>query len=76
MSVDWSNPDSTQVMVVMPDPDFADEWLREEKFKVWHANRIALIRMRRQQDSPVNADVIAREIRHDELVELMDGYAV
>jgi hypothetical protein len=75
MSVDWSSG-ATQVMVVSADPDFADEWLREEAFKVWHANRIALIRMRRQQDSPVGANVIAREIRHDELVELMDGYAV
>jgi hypothetical protein len=66
----------TEGLVVMADPDFHDKWLREEAFKVWHANRIALIRMRRQQDSPVGADVIAREIRHDELVELMDGYAV
>ena len=66
----------TEGLVVMADPDFHDEWLREETFKVWHANRIALIRMRRQQDSPVGADVIASEVRHDELVELMDGYAV
>ena len=75
MSVDWSSGE-TQVMVVSADPDFHANWLREEAFKAWHANRIALIRMRRQQDSPVSADVIAREIRHDELVELMDGYAV
>jgi hypothetical protein len=66
----------TEGLVVMADPNFHAEWLREEAFKVWHANRIALIRMRRQQDSPVGADVIARESRHDELVELMDGYAV
>jgi hypothetical protein len=45
----------TEGLVVMADPNFADEWLREEAFKVWHANRIALIRMRRQQDSPVSA---------------------
>ena len=66
----------TEGLVIMADPDFHANWLREEAFKACHANRIALIRMRRQQDSPVSEDEIARESRHDELVELMNGYAV
>lgn len=65
-----------QVMVVMADPDFHANWLREQERKVLRANIETRKAMWRFQPQVVSKDEIAREIRHDELVELMNGYAV
>ena len=66
----------TEGLVVMADPDFHAEWLREQERKVFRANFKARQALKRFQPSVVSENVIAREVRHDELVELMDGYAV
>jgi len=66
----------TEGLVIMADPDFHANWLREQERKVFRANFKARQAMQRFQPSVVSEDVIARENRHDELVELMDGYTV
>jgi hypothetical protein len=66
----------TEGLVIMADPDFHAEWLREQVAKVRHANRTAHLKMSCRKISPVSEDEIARESRHDELVELMNGFAV
>lgn len=76
MSVDWSSG-ATQVMVVSADPDFADKWLNEQYWKCFWHNKRQVQLMRNYGYTPMVSDrEIAGESRHDELVELMDGYAV
>lgn len=66
----------TEGLVVMADPDFAADWLYGQELKCEMANFRAWDEMQSFQPRVVSKDEIARESRHDELVELMNGYAV
>ena len=67
----------TEGLVIMADPDFGDKWLREQERKCYWHNKRQVQLMRNFGYTPMVSDrEIASESRHDELVELMDGYAV
>ena len=67
----------TEGLVIMADPDFHAEWLREQERKCFWHNKRQVQLMRNFGYTPMVSDrEIAGESRHDELVELMNGYAV
>ena len=67
----------TRGLVVIPDPDFHAKWLREQERKCFWHNKRQIQLMRNFGYTPMVSDrEIAREVRHDEMVELMGGYSV
>ena len=67
----------TEGLVVMADPEFADKWLREQYWKCFWHNKRQVQLMRNYGYTPMVSDrEIAREAEIDDIVELMNGYAV